>query len=70
VDHISKTIIAGDVLFFRSIGRSDLPGGNHQTLIRSIETKLFTLEDDYAVYPGHGKPTNIGEERKLNPYLN
>ncbi|MFN0048027.1 MAG: MBL fold metallo-hydrolase, partial [Cytophagales bacterium] len=70
VDHISKTIIAGDVLFFRSIGRSDLPGGNHQTLIRSIETKLFTLEDDYAVYPGHGQSTNIGDERKLNPYLN
>lgn len=70
VDHVSKTVIAGDVLFFRSIGRSDLPGGHHQTLIRSIETKLFALEDDYKVYPGHGQTTNIGDERKLNPYLN
>ncbi len=70
VEKVSKTVMAGDVLFFRSIGRSDLPGGNAQTLIHSIRTKLFTLDDDYKVYPGHGKPTTIGEEKKLNPYLN
>jgi len=70
VDHNTKSIIVGDVLFFRSIGRSDLPGGNLQTLLSSIKTKLFTLGDDYTVYPGHGKPTNIGDEKRHNPYLN
>ncbi len=70
VDKESKTVISGDVLFYRSIGRSDLPGGNHQTLLRSIETKLFTLADDFKVYPGHGPATSIGDERKLNPFFN
>ena len=62
-------IIGGDVLFYQSIGRTDLPGGDHQTLINSIQKKLFVLPDDVTVYPGHGKPTTIGFEKKNNPYL-
>ncbi len=64
-----KFIIAGDVLFYGSIGRSDLPGGNHETLINSIKTKLLPLGDDYKVYSGHGPATNIGFERMNNPFL-
>lgn len=70
VEKHTKTIIAGDVLFYHSIGRTDLPGGHHATLIQSIHSQLFTLDDDYKVYPGHGQPTSIGEEKKNNPYLN
>ena len=64
-----KFIIAGDVLFFGSIGRTDLPGGNHATLISSIKTKLFALDDKYKVYPGHGPTTSIGYEKQNNPFL-
>ncbi len=64
-----KFMIAGDVLFYGSIGRSDLPGGNFETLISSIKNKLFPLGDDYKVYSGHGQATNIGFERKNNPFL-
>ncbi len=64
-----KFMIAGDVLFNGSIGRSDLPGGNHNALINSIKTKLLALGDDYKVYSGHGPTTNIGHERKTNPFL-
>ena len=64
-----KLLFAGDVLFHRSIGRTDLPGGNYDTLIESIETKLMSLPDDVMVYPGHGIPTNIGDERRFNPFL-
>jgi glyoxylase-like metal-dependent hydrolase (beta-lactamase superfamily II) len=62
-------IIGGDVLFYQSIGRTDLPGGNHQTLINSIQEKLFVLPDDVTVYPGHGKSTTIGFEKRSNPFL-
>jgi hydroxyacylglutathione hydrolase len=62
-------MIAGDVLFYGSIGRSDLPGGNHETLLKSINEKLLPLGDDFKVYSGHGQPTTIGFERKNNPYL-
>ncbi|MEI6595805.1 MAG: MBL fold metallo-hydrolase [Bacteroidota bacterium] len=65
-----KICISGDVLFQGSIGRTDLPGGNFDTLINSIKTKLFTLDDDVKVYSGHGDPTSIGFERKHNPFLN
>jgi hydroxyacylglutathione hydrolase len=61
-------LISGDVLFLHSIGRTDLPGGNFQTLINSIHQKLFTLPDETIVYPGHGDPTTIGEEKISNPY--
>ena len=64
-----KTVITGDTLFAESIGRTDLPGGSHETLIRSIRTKLFTLPDDTVVIPGHGPTTTIGREKRENPYL-
>lgn len=64
-----KIIIGGDVLFYGSIGRTDLPGGHHQTLLDSIANKLMVLEDDYIVYSGHGQKTEIGFERKNNPFL-
>lgn len=69
VNHATKTIICGDVLFNQSIGRTDLPGGNHATLIQSIKEKLLTLPDDYVVYSGHGPKTTIGHERNHNPFL-
>lgn len=62
-------VIAGDVLFHRSIGRSDLPGGDFDTLMGSIHTKLMPLPDETIVYPGHGPSTTIGEERRENPFL-
>ena len=62
-------IIGGDVLFKGSIGRTDLPGGNHETLLNSIRQELFTLPEDVIVYPGHGEPTTIGFEKKHNPFL-
>ncbi len=64
-----KFMIAGDVLFHGSIGRTDLPGGNYQTLINSIKNKLFPLGDDFTVYNGHGSSTTIGFERMNNPFL-
>ena len=63
-------LIAGDVLFQQSIGRTDLPGGDHSTLIRSIKEKLFPLEDSTKVYCGHGPETTIGNEKRQNPFLN
>ncbi len=62
-------IISGDVLFNRSIGRTDLPGGNHETLLKNIREKLFVLPDETVVYSGHGPVTTIGEEKKHNPFL-
>ncbi len=62
-------IISGDVLFNRSIGRTDLPGGNHETLLKNIREKLFILPDETVVYSGHGAVTTIGEEKKHNPFL-
>ena len=62
-------IIAGDVLFRESIGRTDLPGGNHKVLIESIQTQLFTLPEEVVVYPGHGTSTTIGHEKQYNPFL-
>jgi hydroxyacylglutathione hydrolase len=63
-------VISGDVLFERSIGRTDLPGGDYDTLINSIRSKLFILPDNVKVYPGHGYPTTIGDEKLNNPFLN
>lgn len=65
----AKILIAGDVLFQRSIGRTDLPGGNMDTLLHNIKTKFFTLEEDVIVFPGHGPSTTIGEEKRENPFL-
>ena len=66
----SKQVINGDVLFKGSIGRTDLPGGDFQTLINSIKNKMFALPDETIVYTGHGEPTTIGYEKANNPFLN
>lgn len=62
-------VISGDALFNRSIGRTDLPGGDYDTLIDSIKQNLFTLPDETIVYSGHGPTTTIGEEKRENPFL-
>jgi glyoxylase-like metal-dependent hydrolase (beta-lactamase superfamily II) len=63
-----KVLLGGDVLFRNSVGRTDLPGGNTDTLLESIHEKLFTLPDDVTVYPGHGPTTTIGFEKTTNPF--
>ena len=62
-------IIGGDVLFLESIGRTDLPGGNHEQLLKNIRGKLFVLPDETIVYPGHGPQTTIIHEKMYNPFL-
>lgn len=64
-----RFILSGDVLFHRSIGRTDLPGGDMETLMKSITGKLYALPDDVVVYSGHGPETTIGEEKKMNPFV-
>jgi glyoxylase-like metal-dependent hydrolase (beta-lactamase superfamily II) len=64
-----KNCFVGDTLFAGSIGRTDLPGGDYNTLISSIKNKLLPLGDDVKVYPGHGPATTIGNEKKYNPFL-
>jgi hydroxyacylglutathione hydrolase len=65
----SKLLISGDVLFNGSIGRTDLPMGDHETLLRSVREKLFVLPDDVKVYSGHGPATTIGHEIRTNPFF-
>ncbi len=64
-----KALISGDTLFHHSVGRSDLPGGDEKILLQSIKEKLFLLEDDTIVYPGHGRATSILDEKNSNPFL-
>ena len=64
-----RVVFVGDVLFAGSIGRTDLPGGDSATLLRSIHEKLLPLADEVRVYAGHGRPTTIGQERRTNPFL-
>lgn len=64
-----KICITGDVLFKERIGRTDLWGGNYETLLNSIHEKLFLLPDDVVIYPGHGEPSTIGYEKQNNPFL-
>ncbi len=66
---ISEVMFSGDLLFQGSIGRTDLPGGDHATMLQSLRTKVLTLADDIVVLPGHGEQTSIGRERATNPFL-
>ena len=66
---VSEVMFAGDLLFAGSIGRTDLPGGDHPTMLRSLATKVLPLADDVVVLPGHGEQTSIGRERATNPFL-
>jgi len=70
VCYLSDNIcFVGDTVFAQSIGRSDLPGGNHEQLLHSINTRILTLPDSTTLYPGHGPATTVGDERELNPFL-
>jgi glyoxylase-like metal-dependent hydrolase (beta-lactamase superfamily II) len=64
-----QMIFSGDTLFRRSVGRTDLPGGDFDELAKSIKTRLYTLDGDSEVIPGHGPATRIGDERRSNPYV-
>ncbi|MCW2820727.1 MAG: putative metallo-hydrolase [Marmoricola sp.] len=66
---VSGLMFSGDLLFAGSIGRTDLPGGDHPTMLRSLREKVLTLRDDIVVLPGHGEQTSIGRERATNPFL-
>jgi hydroxyacylglutathione hydrolase len=66
---VSEVMFSGDLLFAGSIGRTDLPGGDHATMLRSLTSKVLPLADDIVVLPGHGEQTSIGRERATNPYL-
>lgn len=66
----SRILLAGDVLFEGSIGRTDLPGGNYNALIQSIRNRILPLGNDVTVYPGHGDKTTVGQEIRCNPFLN
>ena len=66
---VSQLMFSGDLLFAGSIGRTDLPGGDHPTMLRSLADKVLTLPDDIVVLPGHGEQTSIGRERATNPFL-
>lgn len=68
-DRVGRWVIAGDTLFQGSIGRTDLPGGDTDLLLRSIREQLYPLGDDVTVYSGHGPETTIGRERKTNPFV-
>jgi glyoxylase-like metal-dependent hydrolase (beta-lactamase superfamily II) len=67
--HELQGLFVGDTLFAGSIGRTDLPGGNHHRLMKSITHVLFAFPDDAEVYSGHGRETTIGRERKSNPFV-
>lgn len=69
ISHEDKLVINGDCLFAGSIGRTDLPGGNHELLLQKIREELFTLPEDYLVYSGHGPETTIGVEKNTNPFF-
>jgi glyoxylase-like metal-dependent hydrolase (beta-lactamase superfamily II) len=68
-DDGGRVMFAGDTLFAGSIGRTDLPGGDHATMLRTLADRVLTLDDDTVVLPGHGPATTIGRERATNPFL-
>jgi glyoxylase-like metal-dependent hydrolase (beta-lactamase superfamily II) len=65
----NKMVFVGDTLFAGSIGRTDLPGGDYETLIRNVKEKIFPLGDDVVIYPGHGPKTTVGREKRFNPFF-
>ncbi|MCM2270423.1 MAG: MBL fold metallo-hydrolase, partial [Thermoanaerobaculia bacterium] len=69
LDAASRTALVGDTLFAGSVGRTDLPGGDWAALVRSIRSKLFALEGDWRLLPGHGPETTLAEERRHNPFV-
>jgi hydroxyacylglutathione hydrolase len=66
---MEKTAFVGDLIFAGSIGRTDLPGGDHDALIRAVREKIFVLPDDTVLFPGHGPTTTVGEEKRSNPFF-
>jgi glyoxylase-like metal-dependent hydrolase (beta-lactamase superfamily II) len=70
INHTNKFAVVGDTIFQGSIGRTDLPGGNHQQLIEKIHSEIFTLPDDYTLFSGHGNQTSVGIEKNTNPFFN
>ena len=68
-DEVAEVMFSGDLLFAGSIGRTDLPGGDHPTMLRSLASKVLPLPDNIVVLPGHGEQTSIGREKATNPYL-
>jgi hydroxyacylglutathione hydrolase len=68
-EDVPELMFSGDLLFSGSIGRTDLPGGDHPTMLRSLSDKVLPLDDRIVVLPGHGPQTSIGQERETNPYL-
>lgn len=69
VNHGRKAVFSGDCIFYDSVGRTDLPGSDYETLMHSIATSLLTLPDDFTLYPGHGQMTTVGRERAENPFI-
>jgi glyoxylase-like metal-dependent hydrolase (beta-lactamase superfamily II) len=69
VNHKDRWVVGGDTLFRGSIGRTDLPGGDHALLLEKIQSELFNLPEDFIVFSGHGPETNIGFEKQNNPYF-
>jgi glyoxylase-like metal-dependent hydrolase (beta-lactamase superfamily II) len=69
LDDESRQMLVGDTVFYRGIGRTDLPGGDFATLATSVRDRLFTVEGDYELWPGHGPETRLDEERTENPFL-
>jgi glyoxylase-like metal-dependent hydrolase (beta-lactamase superfamily II) len=66
---VSQVMFSGDLLFAGSIGRTDLPGGDTEQMMRSLARTVLTLDDDVVVLPGHGPQTSVGQERAANPFL-
>lgn len=64
-----KMVFCGDLIFYMGVGRTDLPGGSWNQLLSSIQENILTLPDDFRLYPGHGPPTTVGQERRSNPFL-
>ena len=66
---LGDTAFVGDLIFAGSIGRTDLPGGDHEQLLESVRTKIFTLPDETVLFPGHGPATTVGREKRTNPFF-